>query len=917
MYFASIKARDTIERLAAASNPYAVTRTDLVDAVRLFTRQELAARFADDKLLANFVLNHWEFAHGIDTLSTYPWNVVIPISDVCNARCTFCNSWLRGKRLLKLADLERFSPVLRTAAMISLEGHGEPLVHPQFDEIARKLRETVDRRCRFSIITNGLLLDERLDDLLAMGVNVFNVSLNAASPATHDQVMGLGADAFVRVTTTLRELSRRGSEMEASERPSVNLSLVVTAMNIHEIPQFIQLAESLGASQVNLRTLLPQTELLAGLNYHVLPAYLAKDFDRHVDAAKAAISGAKVTVDADVASWSKPIFPAAVQGRIDSDPPILLSRREGQSAVVLQKEDYRELARMTSKGELLDLGKGDPQWTIHEELSPDTPDRAAWFKCSDVYTTLHMNDFFFVLRPCCYMDAVPNHDVIKYDGSYDFFEAWNSAAMVSLRKRLHEGPLYSMCRRCPQQLQYPAPESRSGDYESVPGALGHWEAQHWSGEAIDRGRAGVLIVTPKEQWAYAAFMPILLSAAGIGGRVVVDVQVEEGTIGVCLLHAQGERFLAEIARDTRSPAVPISFRVADFSNVKGVIVRNRSAGGKRSRVLVHSVEVQQRQGFGELIGYRVNRVILTLHDMDPTKDVASVAWLENDGDYELVSGGTGLWEADALWDAERIDHGTEGIEIVTPMQQWAYAAFMPFRVPAVGIGGRVVVDLQVEEGAVGVALLDAREEKFLAEIGRDTRSSAEPIVFRGGDLSRAKGLMVRNTSGGGKRSRVRVRSVAVQQRKGANELPDDYLVNRDGLTLNDIEPDPGSVSATGPEGRGERGLRLVGTPLPWASLAIARFGESDLAMTGPAAIRIRLRVLEGQVLVGLLDKAGSSYVSQTFWGKTAEQSDIILHCDAVEDISAVVVRASNTVEPPPVVIVSGLVVAFPESAPLH
>ena len=920
MYFGQMKARDTIERLAAAANPYSVTRADLMDAVRAISREELASRFEGDKLLSNFVLNHWEYAHGAHTLSSLPWNVVIPISDVCNARCTFCNSWLRGKRLLKLVDLERFSPVLKTAAMISLEGHGEPLVHPQFRDIVQTLRRTVDRRCRFSIITNGLLLDEHLDELLGLGVNVFNVSLNAATQPTHDEVMGLGAGAFARVTGILRELIRRGSEMEAADRPAVNLSLVVTAMNIHEIPAFIQLAESMGASQVNLRTLLPQTELLAGLNYHVLPAYQAPDFDNHVAAARAAIASARVTIDADVPSWSKPIFPEDVQKRIDTKAPEMLSRREGQRVIMMQKEDFKGLEKMTSKGELLALGKGDPRWTSSESTvtGPDKSDRKAWFKCADVYTTLHMNDFFFVLRPCCYMDAVPNHDVIKYDGSYDFFEAWNSAAMVSLRKRLHDGPLYSMCTRCPQQLQYPVPEPRGEDYESVPNGVGHWEKPtSWDAQVNGRGNDGVMIETPEPQWAYAATIPIRMPTVGIGGRVVVNLKVEEGAVGVGILDASKEKFLAEKICDAGSPGEPISFTVTDFSKAPALIVRNSQAGGKRSRVQVHSVEVQQRQGVGALLDYRVNREVLTLNDMEPTEDVASATWLESSDDYERVAGGEGRWGAETALDAQVIDRGTAGVTIITPLQQWAYAAAIPLQLPANVTAGRIVIDLRVEEGAVGVTLVDGRKEKFVTEITRDTQSPAEPIVFRVGDLSKATRLIVRNTAAGGKRSRALVRSVDVQQRLALADFIDDYLVNQDVCTLNDMVPPIDSASARTRENEGTRGLQLVGKPIPWASLAMARISDSGPKLIGPAVFRARIRVLEGQVVIGLLNRAGTDFISQTFWGKTAEQLDVVLHCNAIEDVSAVVVRASNMVEPAPVLIVSGIEVALPVAAAIQ
>src|SRR5262249_14936779 len=62
--------------------------------LRRFSREELRAFFADDPYLSNYVVNLWEAATRQTVLTTYPWKVAIPISDVCNATCTFCNSWL-------------------------------------------------------------------------------------------------------------------------------------------------------------------------------------------------------------------------------------------------------------------------------------------------------------------------------------------------------------------------------------------------------------------------------------------------------------------------------------------------------------------------------------------------------------------------------------------------------------------------------------------------------------------------------------------------------------------------------------------------------------------------------------------------------------------------------------------------------
>src|SRR5262245_10750707 len=202
-------------------------KTDqLMKLVRRFTREELRAAFEHDPFLSNYVVNHWEFAHAETVLTTYPWKVVLPISDVCNATCTFCNSWLRGVRTLKVDELDRFAVVLRHAAEVGLEGHGEPLVHPEIDTVIQRLTEIVDPRCWKYIITNAARLDRYYDMLQALGINNYSISLNAATAETHDAIMGLGADAFDRILASIRRLVAVRNARKAS-RPGQELDLQV------------------------------------------------------------------------------------------------------------------------------------------------------------------------------------------------------------------------------------------------------------------------------------------------------------------------------------------------------------------------------------------------------------------------------------------------------------------------------------------------------------------------------------------------------------------------------------------------------------------------------------------------------------------------------------------------------------------
>lgn len=72
------------------------------------------------------------------------------------------------------------------------------------------------------------------------------------------------------------------------------------------------------------------------------------------------------------------------------------------------------------------------------------------FACKAVYYNLYINEMFFQVNPCCYMQMVPGFEETRFDGA-DFMASWNSLAFVTLRERLRDGPLFAACRRCPEK----------------------------------------------------------------------------------------------------------------------------------------------------------------------------------------------------------------------------------------------------------------------------------------------------------------------------------------------------------------------------------------------------------------------------------------------------------------------------------
>jgi molybdenum cofactor biosynthesis enzyme MoaA len=377
-------------------------------------------------------------ANAVARPESYPTGVALPIADLCNARCTFCTSWLEGRKLLKADQLAPYLEVLPYARQIGFQGHGEPLANPQIGEILQRVAEVVDPRAEGYLISNGVFLGKHLDALLASRITVFNLSLNAVTPETHEAVMGLGLDALDKIITTIRriiDLRAIATDIQ------VTISMVLNAANFHEAARFVELGNELGVDRIYLRTLMPiQGNGPPGLNYHALSPSLRPDFEQLAGEARAAIAASRVAVVAQPETWGEDCLTAEVRAEIVAAPPPLVSRAEAVREHAT-RHDYDERGARA-------VGR---HIEYVDDLQANPYGRRAPLGCSFVYTQLITTKLTMEMYPCCYMTKVPGHEPLVLSADRPFREFWNSEAMVNLRTRLASGPLYQACATCPMQ----------------------------------------------------------------------------------------------------------------------------------------------------------------------------------------------------------------------------------------------------------------------------------------------------------------------------------------------------------------------------------------------------------------------------------------------------------------------------------
>lgn len=256
----------SIEQLSP--NPLVYERTAFMEHIRRYDREALRAYYLGQPVegadvWANYVVNLWEYEHGVEELTSYPWNITIPMTEVCNAICTFCSSPLvPSPKAFAVHELEHFADALRYAVCISLQGLGEPLAHPQFEEIATEIKKHLNPVAHLEIITNGWLLSgHRWELLKSLRISHIQVSVNAATDQTHQMAMGSKPGTFDRVVANIENILADPDWRNLPETSPglLKVSMVVTRHSLAEVPQFLDLFVKKGVENFQLNALLPLT----------------------------------------------------------------------------------------------------------------------------------------------------------------------------------------------------------------------------------------------------------------------------------------------------------------------------------------------------------------------------------------------------------------------------------------------------------------------------------------------------------------------------------------------------------------------------------------------------------------------------------------------------------------------------------
>jgi len=176
------------------------------------------------------------------------------ITERCNLRCAHCYQNNYSTPELSLSDLRKIADkIIKTLTKWNKKGRisitgGEPLIKKELIPLLEYLNKS-DHVAHLDVLSNGTLLNESITEKLRNipKLRRVQVSLDGASPATHDFIRGEGA--FEKAIAGIRMLKEHGIK--------VNVMFTLQRNNARDISALFDLMIAEGINGLTIERIIP------------------------------------------------------------------------------------------------------------------------------------------------------------------------------------------------------------------------------------------------------------------------------------------------------------------------------------------------------------------------------------------------------------------------------------------------------------------------------------------------------------------------------------------------------------------------------------------------------------------------------------------------------------------------------------
>jgi MoaA/NifB/PqqE/SkfB family radical SAM enzyme len=193
--------------------------------------------------------------------SAPPETVSLLLTYQCNLRCKMCGQWgehgsLKGlppaetKMYMAMPLINRLIDEIKGfQPTITLFG-GEPLLHPQWEEIVKRIKGA-GLRC--NMISNGVLLRKRAEEAVRLGLDEIIFSLDGPA-GVHDAIRG-GKGVFNKALEGFQHI-QDAKVKYGTKKPAVNINTVIWEENHTMLHDIVEQAGRFGAETITFHHLI-------------------------------------------------------------------------------------------------------------------------------------------------------------------------------------------------------------------------------------------------------------------------------------------------------------------------------------------------------------------------------------------------------------------------------------------------------------------------------------------------------------------------------------------------------------------------------------------------------------------------------------------------------------------------------------
>jgi len=176
-------------------------------------------------------------------VSMNPHVVEFRLTENCNSRCIMCNAW--KNRSVNELSAEEVKDALNQLRGVGIDTviflGGEPLLRPDIGEIIKEASLLKFRT--IMLVTNGLLLEERAEELLKNGITNLSISVDGFG-YSNETIRGIKG-GFEKAVNGIQKVQKLKADTNSNVVVSILTNLLMK-QNVDTIPELVEVSRDLG-----------------------------------------------------------------------------------------------------------------------------------------------------------------------------------------------------------------------------------------------------------------------------------------------------------------------------------------------------------------------------------------------------------------------------------------------------------------------------------------------------------------------------------------------------------------------------------------------------------------------------------------------------------------------------------------------